>query len=162
VTEKIMKNLIAYFIQKQHIVPLAMLDLNPRILTMGGESIFNISIEPYIHKHLAWQQTIGDPLLLQYGVWKKTWDYRLHGIGCKLTHRETKEPLQWDSPNPNAFRFDWFYEHLLWRKDYDMDDPYIVASMRLIQETKEVDLESMLIDTGIIILNVDGSYLLMA
>jgi hypothetical protein len=120
-------SLIAYYIQRQRLVLLAMLDVHPFPLLMGGENIVGIYIQPYIAAYRERESKLTEDTIhtLQSGVWKQDWKYRVHGIGCSLVHRQTLERLEWDAPDPDAFRFDWFYEHLLWRLTHESDDPHV-------------------------------------
>ncbi|MDX2138158.1 MAG: hypothetical protein SF123_08680 [Chloroflexota bacterium] len=125
-------SLIAYYIQRQNLILLAMLDVHPFPLLMGGEVVGGVHVQPIIALYRERESNLAPGGTLQFGIWKRDWKYRVHGIGCQLVHVQTHEPLEWDAPDPVAFRFDWFYEHLLWRLMHEADDPH-VRQFRAIQ-----------------------------
>src|SRR5690242_15998807 len=45
-----------------------------------------------------------------HGHWGQDneWDYYLHGVGCKLTHKITGEVINWDASNLKHFDPYWF------------------------------------------------------
>jgi hypothetical protein len=43
------------------------------------------------------------------------WAYFLHGIGCRLTHNQTGEKIEWDAGDLNTFDLNWFLHWLQWR-----------------------------------------------
>ena len=155
--DKMFQNLIAYYIQRQQLVVLAMLDLHPTALKMGGDTILGIDLDPYLEMYGAKQEFMKDTTLLSKGIWKQTWKYRIHGIGCQLTHWYTGEPIEWDAPDPNAFRFEWFYYHLEWRIEHEADDIYVglYHNWRDMQSS-DFDLENYLLNTPIVTQRNDG------
>lgn len=50
----------------------------------------------------------------QRGYWGENgeWKYFLHGGGCRLTHRQTGERIEWDAGDLNTFNVDWFVAYL--------------------------------------------------
>lgn len=155
----LMGNLIAYFIQRQRMVTLAMLDLHPFALKWGSDSIFGIDIEPYIQAYREKQAELENDVSLQKGIWKSEWAYRVHGVGCRLINIRTDEPIEWDAPNPDAFRFEWFWNHLLWRQKHEPQDPYIEACFTEAL-LEDVDLEDKLVDEQLLVEHENGTYLL--
>ena len=67
------------------------------------------------------------------GIWRDVWDYRLHGIGCEMRHRQTGEYLDWDINNPNTFYTSEMDNHLQWRMTHQPDDPDISRYMQWVE-----------------------------
>jgi hypothetical protein len=113
---KSMKRIIEHFLQRQKLVALAMLDVHPTALRLAGTHILGIEIEPYVTK---WQDKLDADMDFarnwQSGLWRGTWKHWAHGVGCRLTHIESGEPIEWDAPNLLAFDEGWFGNHLGWR-----------------------------------------------
>jgi hypothetical protein len=117
----IFRNLIAYYIQRQRLVVLALVDVCSAALANAGvTSILGIDLAPYIEAYEDGHYT-------QIGIWKNDWQYRHHGIGCELRHLKTGEYFDWDAPDPDAFYMGVFSDHLKWRMKYEADDPYVKA-----------------------------------
>lgn len=154
------RNLMQYFLERQRLVVLAMLDISPTLLTMDGAEIPPIDLVPYIELFEERQAHIQSPSELYRGIWKEDWEYRIHGIGCKLTHMRTREPIEWDSPNSKAFRFDWFWQHLIWRNEYESDDPYVARCSSWLKDVSEQHTHKMLSEKGTIELQTGGLCLL--
>jgi hypothetical protein len=59
------------------------------------------------------------------GYWGENneWKYRLHGVGCELTHIETGEPLEWDVYGLTTFDHFWFAYYVQWLFDAEPDNP---------------------------------------
>jgi hypothetical protein len=93
---------------------------------------------------------------LQKGIWKNDWKFWVHGIGCRLTHISTSEPLEWDAPDVHSFRFDWFWHHLLWRCQFDNEDPIVAKTKDWVTQSSEVAVEQDLVSRHIIQLGWDG------
>jgi hypothetical protein len=150
--EWIMKNLMCYFIERQRIVCLAMLDLDPYALKAGGDTLFGIAISPYIDASANFRSE-------NRGIWKNEWKYRLHGIGCELVNIHTGEPLEWDAPDPDSFEFSWFWEHLGWRLKQDLSDPVVLLlSQSQFFSNDEIETEQTLLKEKIIIRHEGGKY----
>lgn len=155
----LMGNLIAYFIQRQRLVTLAMLDLHPLALRGGSDRILDVGVEPYIQAYRERQEELENVVSLQEGIWKSEWRYRVHGVGCKLVNIRTNEPIEWDAPNPDAFRFEWFWNHLLWRQKYESQDPYVRAYLKE-DVSEDFDLEDKLVSDQLLVQQENGTYLL--
>ena len=154
------QNLIVYFLERQRLVMLAMLDVSPVLLTMDGADILSIDLTPYIELFQEKHAHIQDPMDMYQGIWKRDWKYRLHGIGCKLTHIHTNEPLEWDAPNSHAFRFDWFWEHLMWRMEFEAQDPYVMKCSAYLRGFSKTEVKTILMESGVLIKRRDGLCLL--
>jgi hypothetical protein len=147
-----MTNLIHHYIQRQRIVIRALIDISPRLLMMIDDATLKKSLEPYIVAHEEKINSIGS----QSGVWE-TWQYWLHGIGCRLTHIQTQEPLEWDAPYLNGFRFDWFWNHLIWRIRNEPQDALVSQYLKLIYTGySEIDIFPYLGQLGVIKTKIDG------
>src|SRR4051812_9849804 len=102
--EQSIYELISKFVSRQSLVFQAVKELRPHILVstgaISGENIKNTSRFD----------------IPQTGIWgaNQDWKYFLHGLGCKLIHTETQEPIEWNAPNPNAFDKFWFANWLKW------------------------------------------------
>jgi hypothetical protein len=153
-------NLIAYFILRQQLVVLAMVERNPRFVNKS----LHIDTTPYkqaqYQRLMAMKQAKDEERTEDaraMSIWKRDWDCFPHGYGCKLTHLKTGEPIEWDAPDCKAFRIDWFLNHLRWRLENEADDFYveIVSSW---MKTYEADLTMIdkaincLIDLNVIII----------
>ncbi len=154
------QNLIVYFLERQRLVVLAILDIRPKLLLMEDADVPPIDLAPYIARVEEQEGKTQSPEALYQGFWKHDWAYRLHGIGCQLTHRTTREPLEWDAPNAKAFRFEWFWKHLLWRSQYESDDPFVAQSLTWITEKSSNQTEKLLVEKGIITQKFNGLSLL--
>lgn len=155
------RNLIVYFLERQQLVVLAMLEVSPVLLEMENANIPSIELTPYIEVFKERQANIRDPEKFFRGIWKHDWEYRLHGIGCRLTHISTKEPLEWDAPNSETFRFDWFWEHLLWRIKNEQEDPYVKASIEWLNSFSEAEIYNLLKENMLLRTGVDGISILI-
>lgn len=142
---EIMRNLIAYFILRQHIVMLAMIDHKPIILS---GKIVGMNLKPYRRAHTQRMLKLREEKTDNSGTkedealptWKGDWHYFPHGAGCLLRHVRTQEPIEWDGPDPDAFRIDWFINHLNWRLKNEAEDPYIQACVNWLK-TQQADME---------------------
>lgn len=158
------QNLIIYFLERQRLVTLAILDIAPLLLKMEGDNKIPMDLTPYIDVFRENQASLrkGDDFFK--GIWKQTWKYRLHGKGCGLINITTGEPIEWDAPNQKAFRFGWFWEHLIWRSTHEAKDPYVKQFNQWVENISEINLpikiEQFLLKENKILLQEDGTYLL--
>lgn len=98
------------FVERQKIVLVALQNLRP-----------DFFMPPKDYPRDEWQK-----LRCKYsqapttGLWGKhdEWAYRLHGIGCHLTHIETGEVIGWDVGNIKRFDMNWFADYLKWFVQY--------------------------------------------
>jgi hypothetical protein len=60
----------------------------------------------------------------QVGSWGVEWRFFFHGGGCRLTHLQTKEAINWNGPDPFRFSPYFFAKHLLWRVAQGHDLPH--------------------------------------
>jgi len=128
--QEIMRNLVAYFVLRQQLVVLAVIELWPRSFYQAIQ-VENIDIRPYQQDFFAKFQEYREKEdkkqedSPQIGIWKNDWRHFAHGIGCRLTHIQTGERLEWDAPNPKVFDQYWFINHLEWRLKNELYDPYV-------------------------------------
>jgi len=148
-------NLILFYIRRQSIVSRALLDISPRHLLMVNDDDFRKILQPYIELYEEKVSMMSQPNL-QSGVWGE-WRYWIHGIGCKLVHIRTQEPLEWDTPDLYGFRFDWFWVHFLWRYENDKQDviveKYISSKYN---QYSERQIFTLLVDLDAIDTRLDG------
>ena len=69
----------------------------------------------------------------QKGEWGEAWHFLFHGAGCRLTHNETDEPVDFNGSDPQAFGSLSFIAHLEWRLDYD---PNVLPLLRSFVESR--------------------------
>src|SRR5687768_639977 len=80
-----------YLIRRKDTVIRAMLEMKPGfVIGLRHEQI--VGIVDIVRYHEYYQGYSGDSV----GIWRGEWDYALHGTGCWLKHRETKELFDWD------------------------------------------------------------------
>lgn len=121
-TQSAILELIKRFVERQRLVYDALKDLQPdKILRMEKQG------SPKLWAKLRIKHAY-DPAI---GLWgdNDEWHYRLHGIGCHLTHTITGEIIGWDVGNRNHFDWHWFTDWLAWLLQSDTDDD-IVTSIR--------------------------------
>lgn len=107
-----MRCLIRHYLRRQVLVAVAMFTVHPAPLQTNGERFLGLAVRPYVS---AWQRrTAGNPRW-QAGLWRAEWRYWAHGLGCRLVHQHTGEPLEWDAPELLSFDERWFWTHLEWR-----------------------------------------------
>jgi hypothetical protein len=91
---------IQQFVERQQIVEQALRELRPEFL---------LSFDDYFDWIM--QNPASNP---DSGYWgeHRAWRYSIHGHGCRLTHIETGEPLDWNPPNVDVFNL-WFFKRWL-------------------------------------------------
>ena len=151
----IMTGLIRHYIVRQRVIPRALLDISPRHLFMVNDESFKKTLRTYIELYDSNINSMQN-LNIQSGAWQE-WRYWIHGIGCKLVHVQTSEPLEWDVPELNGFRFDWFWEHLLWRLNHERDDNFVKEYVTSeYSQYSEMQIFTRLSESGIIYTRIDG------
>jgi hypothetical protein len=55
------------------------------------------------------------------GEWEE-WEYVIHGMGIRLIHTVTKQPIEWDAPNVLCFDRYWLVNYLEWYTAFDVED----------------------------------------
>ncbi|MBZ0294030.1 MAG: hypothetical protein K8L99_15820 [Anaerolineae bacterium] len=107
--------LIKKFIQRQRIVLEAMRALRPD-LVMRTEN--EGTPEEWARLRLEYKSK---PAIGEWG----SWEYFLHGDGCRLTHKITGEPIEWDTGDIMRFDRFWFANHLEWQLHLSVEDKNI-------------------------------------
>jgi hypothetical protein len=99
--------LVEVFVARQEVVLKAMKELRPDIVARYEGT--------YMPEMLA-QLTLEYSRHPQTGYWgeNQEWEYFLHGGGCRLTHRTTGEPIEWDVGSLKRFDKTWFVNWLIW------------------------------------------------
>ena len=125
---------IAYFIERQHLVAQAMLDLGLDLKEVdkygpvawaSAESgnDFNCdeldSEDERTKEILEVRKRAQANQVSQLGTWRDStgteWRYFLHGPGCLLTNTHTHEKINWNCPNALSFDPYFFLDHLEWQ-----------------------------------------------
>jgi hypothetical protein len=115
-TIDLMRGVIEVYLERQKLVARAMLDVHPQPLYMCGTHILGEEIEPHVQRWLKKIETNDDfEHNWHDGIWQDEWKYHAHGLGCKLTHLETGEPIAWNAPHFDSYDQEPFMEHLEWR-----------------------------------------------
>lgn len=156
-------NLMAHFVLRQQLVVLAMLDLHPGALRQGQEHILGVELKPYLEAYRERRSKLSPGESFQIGVWKNDWEHFVHGIGCKLTHIHTREPIEWDGPDPQAFDLHWFSHHLAWRTENERGEPFVQKYLELNGAARNLKTAlNHLIDQKRLFLNNDYNLVLVA
>jgi hypothetical protein len=122
-------SLVKRFVARQVVVLDAMRDLRPDIImpleNRGDAELWSKLRIEYSKKS-------------QVGYWGECdeWEYFLHGGGCRLTHRQTGEKIQWDAGDLNLFNVDWFVDYLQWLLAQPDDNGDITSVRSILQELK--------------------------
>jgi hypothetical protein len=159
----VLHNLIAYFVERQRLVGLALLELRPRFVSFGGQDRFSgIDIAPYLEAYYERESKLQKGKSSQTGIWKEDWEHWIHGLGCRLTNLRTREPIEWDAPDLKEFSPDWFENHLEWRLRKESNDPFVKRYAQLKPEPFAVNQAfNSLVDRNVVRLLQYGKYLLL-
>jgi hypothetical protein len=107
------------FVKRQEIALKALSELRPVILRIAGKRDFT-DTQDGVTQEKADVPSIG------YWGEKSEWEYFIHGLGIKLIHTTTREPIEWDGPDVNTFDQYWFLEHLEWLLEQGTDNEDIL------------------------------------
>lgn len=128
-------NLLTYYVDRQQIVVAIMIEFRPDIIEgLGINKILNIDIT---RQYQEWQVRIDGFSFA--GIWKNEWEYLFHGHGCRLIHKITKEPLEWNAGHPKSFYIGWFARHADWKLQTQKNEPDIEI-YRSLKENKQLDV----------------------
>jgi Domain of unknown function (DUF6896) len=154
---------IAYFIERQKLVAQALINFGLDLQAMsilgaggwtlgaeGAKQIIDVTSNnhgSHINNALKKMVENNTPRINQKGSWQdedgETWDYYLHGGGCRLTHTITSEIIDWDCPSVlhfDAFKFGY---HLEWQIE---KFPYKLSNLvTYIRENELSSIEQKLI-----------------
>lgn len=102
-----MLGFIDRFIERQQLVLEVLRDTWPHILIITGQEGERSTFLDALENRDSTPQS---------GFWgeNQEWDYFIHGMGCRLRHVETGEPIEWDSPDLQRFDRFWFTDWLMW------------------------------------------------
>jgi len=125
--QKAVLNLIRQFVNRQRLVFEAIRELRPTVLLSTGA----IKREDLVGK-LKLRSEIPDK-----GLWgkNKEWEYSFHGLGCKLTHMVTREPIEWNAPSINNFDRYWFMNWTNWYLQQNSEDSSLQSLKSLLAES---------------------------
>ena len=104
ITEAV-QSLIEQFVRRQVLVLTLMRKIRPDIVMYCRNEG---SFEEYQALHKKFHRNS------QLGVWDD-WNYFIHGNGCRLTHRITGEPIEWDVADLRSFDTYWFLNYVEWQ-----------------------------------------------
>ncbi len=140
--KKELEDALAYFIERQKLVAQAItemgLDLNevaeygaatwsPFLYSRDGEVEKAVDIyakyadsdNAKMQKMYELAKRATERNLPQEGIWldneQNEWVYSLHGTGCRLGNKITREPIDWDCPDVNSYSTWKFMFHLIWQ-----------------------------------------------
>ncbi len=100
----------------------------------------------------------------QIGVWytpEGSWDYFFHGGGCRLTHQQTGEPIDWDPPNTNvvdSYKFAYWLEWAIRTQPNTLDvnlEKLSFNDKNPLDDWLKISIQS-LIDQDMIVLHTDN------
>ena len=116
--ESAVYSLIKEYVMRQEIVLEALNDMRPDIVRRNMEN--------YAPKDIS-DATVDYYLRHPVGMWDSNdeWDYFIHGHGCRLTHKKTAEPIEWDTGDLKRFDKNWFLNRLMWRLESSSKDETI-------------------------------------
>ncbi len=129
--------LVQRFVQRQTIVLDALRDLRPDLI-MRVENRDNAEFwERWTQE--TWLAFVKEHVRRSTGEWGENneWEYFLHGPGCRLTHKITKERLEWDLGSLRRFDKNWFLNYLLSLLDQNTNDEAL-ATIRAWYESQEI------------------------
>jgi hypothetical protein len=111
---RVVCKLMGHFIERQQIVVRLMVRLRPDLIKQYGiDTILGIDIEPYLRALDNIEQRADSLDFLFNGIWNNVWQWKLHGIGCRLMNLQTGELFDWDAGHPYELSDFWY--HLDWR-----------------------------------------------
>src|SRR5262245_3068754 len=85
-----------YLVRRKDTVIRCLLEKKPNfVVGYKHEQIVGIVDIARYHEYLQHGEKGNPP-----GIWRDEWDYFVHGHGCWLKHRETKEKFDWDMGDP--------------------------------------------------------------
>jgi hypothetical protein len=154
---------IAYFIERQQLVAQAMVEMGLDLDEVGRyKAVAWVSYEnadtfrlDQLREEATDEQTLelievakraqarGVP---QKGTWQdkhsNEWEYYLHGGGCSLLNRRTKETIDWDCPNPLAFDPFFFYRHLEWQLSSPERRDGLLNTQQWVRQAQQLSIDA--------------------
>lgn len=112
--------LIQNFIERQYLVRDVLHDLRPDMF-----ELMKLPKDPtreQFEEYVAFAEPYQD--FAFRGLWgeNNAWQYFIHGQGCRLTHTQTGEIIEWDigeSGDITCFDGNWFVNHVAWLLEHD-------------------------------------------
>ncbi len=127
---------IAYFIERQHLVAQAMIEMGLDLEEVGKygavawisssgvdaselDQLDDSATDQRTREMIEVMRRAQERQLSQKGTWRdkddSEWIYSLHGAGCSLINPLTTETIDCDCPNVLAFDLYFFFRHLEWQ-----------------------------------------------
>ncbi|HRF97836.1 MAG TPA: hypothetical protein PLZ51_21660 [Aggregatilineales bacterium] len=102
-----LKFLLREYISRQQLVYEAIQELRPDFFIVHDKSISNEDVLKVVRQYQK---------VPFRGTWQKygTWEYYIHGIGCRLTNLVSGEIIEWDIPHITHFERLWFMNWVNW------------------------------------------------
>jgi hypothetical protein len=124
-------SLIKLFVERQLIVLEAIRDLRPDwIIRAEGRIKNEFSYDEWLKLVQKYNQ---NPYIGLWGI-NNEWEYYLHGMGCRLKHTTTREPLEWDLGNLHVFDKNWFFNYVQWLIVHAKDKDTLFIEVKLADE----------------------------
>jgi hypothetical protein len=128
-------NLIKRFVERQSVVLEAMRDLRPDTI-MRLERRGSPKVWAELRRAYAREPNIG------YWGENNEWKYRIHGLGCHLTHTITGEVIGWDVGSLKRFDWHWFVDYLEWLLKTD-DEDNNVKTIKSALQSHDINRDSL-------------------
>jgi hypothetical protein len=107
-TQLAVYKLIKVFVERQKIVFGAMIELHPLLMARAG-----VIPESQLPQNVKERRLSSIVFAGDWGE-AKEWNYYLHGAGCRLVHKTTGEPIEWDASDVKRFDSYWFTKWIEW------------------------------------------------
>jgi hypothetical protein len=133
---------ISLFIERQMVVLEIMQQMRPDLLALAGATDAESVLAGF-----ALSEKHGS--VPQKGIWtheNQEWEYFFHGLGCRLVHMDSGEPIEWDAPNVSSFDREWFLNWYGWQQARD-------SSLQVTNAQSPSDTFDSLVDSGLVVLN---------
>jgi hypothetical protein len=134
-------SLIQSFVQRQSLVLEAISDLRPDKVMRAEHSDDSEFWMQWTFE--SWQSfVLGFARRPAIGDWgkNKEWEYFLHGDGCRLIHKATRERIEWDLGSLRTFDRYWFVNHLEWLLDQNTVDEAVITVRVWYENEKKLNL----------------------
>jgi hypothetical protein len=109
---------ISLFIERQMVVLEIMQQMRPDLLALAGATDAESVLAGF-----ALSEKHGS--VPQKGIWtheNQEWEYFFHGLGCRLIHMDSGEPIEWDAPDVSSFDKEWFLNWYRWYLTHNLSD----------------------------------------
>jgi hypothetical protein len=115
--------LVRRFVKRQQLVFDALMNIRPHLVMYADhrtELTEEESRELSRLRHEYFRQSPSG----HWGV-DKEWTYFLHGVGCRLVHNVTQEPIDWNASNVDGFDKFWLVDYLQWLLGQQSNDEWL-------------------------------------